>query len=116
MNSNNDNKNILLPVTGMSCAACASSVESMLKATDGVSEANVNFSSSMVKVDYDAGKVTLQDLKSTVQSIGYDLIIEDEEESKQAALQEAKDTNYRLLVRKTIISLLFTIPIVIISC
>jgi Cu2+-exporting ATPase len=31
------------PVTGMSCAACASSVESILSHTPGVQEAAVNF-------------------------------------------------------------------------
>lgn len=40
------------PVTGMSCAACASSVESMLATTEGVSSASVNFASSSVLIEY----------------------------------------------------------------
>ena len=41
------------PVTGMTCAACASSVESILSHTDGVNKAIVNFASNSVLVDYD---------------------------------------------------------------
>ena len=41
------------PVTGMSCASCASSVESMLNSTEGVHKASVNFASSSVLVEYD---------------------------------------------------------------
>lgn len=36
------------PVTGMTCAACASSVESILSNTDGVNKATVNFASNSV--------------------------------------------------------------------
>ena len=34
------------PVTGMTCASCASSVESVLKHTSGVFDASVNFANS----------------------------------------------------------------------
>jgi len=46
------------PVTGITCAACASSVESILGHTDGVKNASVNFASSSVLVEYDATLVT----------------------------------------------------------
>ncbi len=41
------------PVTGMTCAACASSVESILTNTEGVAKASVNFASNSVLVEYD---------------------------------------------------------------
>jgi Cu2+-exporting ATPase len=40
------------PVTGMSCAACAASVESMLNNQPGVIAATVNFAASSVWVEY----------------------------------------------------------------
>ena len=39
-----------LPVTGMSCAACARSIENQLAATPGVSAAHVNFATSTATV------------------------------------------------------------------
>ena len=108
-------KDILLPVTGMSCAACASSVESMLASTAGVENARVNFASGMVDIRYDELSTNLEKLRTSIQSIGYDLIIEEEEEKKQEALAEHSKSAYRSLLKRTIGSLLFTLPIMIIS-
>ena len=41
----------------MTCAACAVSVESMLKNTEGVSAASVNYANQTALVEYDPGKV-----------------------------------------------------------
>ena len=41
------------PVLEMTCAACAVSVESMLKNTPGVSDAAVNFANQTAWVEYD---------------------------------------------------------------
>jgi P-type Cu2+ transporter len=68
------------PVTGMTCASCANSVESMLRAQEGVHSAAVNFASNSVLVEYDADRATPQSMKETIQSIGYDLIVEEPEE------------------------------------
>ena len=40
-----------LPVTGMTCAACANSVETILKNTGGVLSANVNFANNTALVE-----------------------------------------------------------------
>ncbi len=41
------------PVTGLSCASCAVSVESMLKAQKGVKNASVNYANSTAIVEYE---------------------------------------------------------------
>ena len=41
---------LTFPVTGMTCAACASSVESMIGAQRGVEKAEVNYATQSVKV------------------------------------------------------------------
>ncbi|CAN5543067.1 hypothetical protein BH23BAC1_BH23BAC1_45750 [soil metagenome] len=63
------------PVLGMTCAACAVSVESMLKSTEGVVDAGVNFANQTAWAEYDAS-LKPQLLKKAIQDIGYDLIIE----------------------------------------
>src|SRR6476620_4945763 len=72
------------PVTGMTCASCAISTESMIKAQAGVVDAIVNYASQTVKVEYISTVVTPQDLKCSMQSIGYDLIIEESADGKDA--------------------------------
>ena len=60
-----------LPVTGMSCAACANRVEKALSKTEGVEEANVNFATEKASVSYDPGSVSLKKLVGAVEEAGY---------------------------------------------
>ena len=69
------------PVTGMSCAGCASSVESILSHTEGVAKADVNFASSSVLVEYDKA-LSPADLQNALRSVGYDLIVDAEDPQK----------------------------------
>ena len=100
------------PVTGMSCASCASSVESMLKSQAGVIVASVNFAASNVWVEYNSGIVDPKKLKETIQSVGYDLIIDEHaaKEQEETALLESQ-----ILKQKTIRASMLTIPIVVIG-
>lgn len=97
-----------LPVTGMTCAACASSVESMLSHTDGVLNASVNFASNTVLVEYEKDTEP-KSLQSAVQSIGYDLII-DEDNAKEAQ-HDAQLAHYKSVKRRTLWSAFLTLPI-----
>ena len=75
------------PVTGMTCAACASSVESILTNTEGVSQASVNFASNSVLIEYDDA-IKETDIQNSLRSVGYDLIINVEDPIEaQAELQ-----------------------------
>lgn len=101
------------PVLEMTCAACAISVESILKAVPGVSDAGVNFANQSAWVQYDPHQVTPGDLQQQVRSIGYDLVIEKEnqEEVKEAAQQR----HYKSIKQRTIWSTILSLPIVIIG-
>ena len=48
----------IFPVTGMSCAACATRVEKTIAHTKGVRSAAVNFAASEVTVEYDSDACT----------------------------------------------------------
>ncbi len=75
------------PVTGMTCAGCAASVASILNDTEGVKQADANFASSSVLVEYDQS-LSPTDLRNPLQSVGYDLIVDDENpQEKQRELQ-----------------------------
>jgi Cu+-exporting ATPase len=60
-----------LPITGMSCASCASKIEKGLSALEGVSSASVNFAAEKVRVEYDLGKVGINDFLETIKGLGY---------------------------------------------
>ena len=75
---NTQEAKVTVPVTGMTCAGCAVSVESVLKAQPGVKDAAVNFANQTAQVAYDPSQVTLPRLQQAAQSMGYDLIIDQE--------------------------------------
>lgn len=103
----------IIPVTGMSCASCAVSVESMTAAQEGVKNASVNFATQSLQVEYDPGKLDIKELQKVIQSIGYDLIIDKENASEEQEKQLAAE--YRLLKRSTIAAALLTVPVVVIG-
>ena len=59
-----------LSITGMSCNACAMSIEKGLLALDSV-EATVNFATESARVTFDPSIVDVAHLVSTVESLGY---------------------------------------------
>lgn len=101
------------PVLEMTCAACAVSVESMLKATAGVKEAAVNYANQTATVEYDTKLATVNDLQNSVRSIGYDLVVNVED--PQAVQEEAQRKHYAAVKNRTIWSSILALPVVIIG-
>lgn len=69
---------LVLPITGMSCAACAATIEKALGRIDGVSKAVVNFAVEKASVEYDSAQVKHADLVNAVESAGYSVVGEKE--------------------------------------
>ena len=61
-----------LPITGMSCAACARRVEQGLSSAPGVRKANVNFATSRATVEYDPRSTGIKLLMDRIRDAGYD--------------------------------------------
>ena len=102
------------PVTGMTCASCAISVESMLSSQPGVVKASVNSASNTVLVEYLPLEIRKEEMKTAVQSIGYDLEIEESEDA-QEQLEELRKNHYTQLRFKTIASIVLSIPLIIVG-
>jgi len=100
------------PVTGLSCASCAISVESMLKAQKGVLDASVNYANSSAWVEYDPETASVSNFKAAIQSIGYDLLIEDEGHNHQEEMQQA---HFKKLKSNTIWASILALPVVVIA-
>ncbi len=60
-----------IPVTGMSCAACATRVQKTLRKTPGVTDAAVNFGSEKARVEFDPSVATPLALAEAVRGAGY---------------------------------------------
>jgi P-type Cu+ transporter len=83
---------ISLPVTGMTCAACARRVEKALTGTNGVRAANVNLAAEKATVEYDPASVGLERLVGAVEDAGYGVVREEDETP-----EDAREGEYRSL-------------------
>ncbi len=64
-------KQVVLPVTGMTCANCVATIERNLKKVNGVTTANVNLSSERALVEFDPSLTNLDSIVARVEKAGY---------------------------------------------
>jgi Cu2+-exporting ATPase len=83
-------------------------------AQQGVVKAAVNFANTSLLVEYIPTITSPEKLKQAVQSIGYDLMIEDSKEAKEA-LEDLHKQKLQSLKQKTIWSVILSIPLVTIG-
>ncbi|MGZ5302724.1 MAG: heavy metal translocating P-type ATPase [Bacteroidia bacterium] len=106
-------KHATFPVSGMTCASCAISVESMLKSIPGVESVSVNYAGTTAQVDYDPKIVKPEKLRKAVQSIGYDMAIDKNADDESIA--QEKEAAYQKLKTRTTWSAILSLPVVIIG-
>ncbi len=99
-----------IPVTGMACAVCAGNVERKLQSLPGITSASVSLAGRTALIDYDPRQITLEQMKSEISAIGYDMVIEADRSAEEINRRE-----YRLLLRRTLLSWMFSILIMAIS-
>ena len=99
-----------LDITGMTCAACARAVERSTSKVEGVSSANVNFATEKLSIEFDEKKADLERIKQAIVKAGYGVL------EKQADTENAsKGKEADLLLKRFVISAIFTIPLLYIS-
>lgn len=107
-----------LPVTGMTCANCAMTIERTLKRkVPGVLQAAVNFATERARVDFDPQTVTIDTLIAAIQKAGYDALPPADETDPLAsdAEREAREAEIRDQERKFAVGLVFTLPLFVLS-
>jgi Cu2+-exporting ATPase len=102
------------PVLQMTCASCAVSVEGIIKSQAGVIDANVNYANAKVSVEFIPSLVKVESLRKAVQSIGYDLLI-DESISGEETIEHIQKENFKKLKKKTFWALVLSVPVVVIG-
>ena len=96
----------------MSCSACAINVENTLKAQKGVKLAAVSFADNNAFIEYNPEMVSMEELKGKVKDSGYDFYAEQISEEE---IYAAEEMEYKKLGYKLIVSVVFSLPVFIIS-
>jgi Cu+-exporting ATPase len=104
-----------MPVTGMTCANCAQTVERTLKRLDGVVSAHVNLASERASVEYLPGVVSLAAIQQAIRDVGYDVVVPGEGETAEDVERAAREAEIRDQTRKFWIGAAFTLPLFLLS-
>src|SRR3954454_20106230 len=91
-----------LPVSGMTCAACARSIERTLAATPGVATAHVNLATNTATVEYDPDRAAVPAFIGAIEELGYGV-------SQEGVRADEAEAGYR---RRLIASAAFTLPVI----
>ena len=107
-------REVIMPISGMTCASCSNAVQRVIGKLDGVQEVNVNLATEKAKVVYDSSKVRLSEIKSAVAKAGYQAldIVSEEQEDRDA---ERREKQLKALWRRFITAIVFTIPLMYVS-
>lgn len=99
-----------IPVVGMSCAACAASVEKIVRRQPGVAAAEVNYATGKLSLSYEPEQVSTEQLQAKLQGAGYDLVLAPPK--AQAEEWEAHQAQkYKRLKQNAIWAILLTLPV-----
>ncbi len=105
-------------ITGMSCSACSSNIESRVAKLKGVDSVNVNLLGKTMNVTFDENIISQDDIANTVNSCGYGAKISGEEISSDEYFESFQSDNYNesTEIRNRIFySLIFLVPLVYLS-
>lgn len=98
------------PVLNMSCASCANSAQTVVRAQEGVVSAEVNYGTGNLTVEYLPNIIDTIQIQKAVQSAGYDLLIE-EENKQQETLEALHKKEYQKLKTKTVWAIMLSLPV-----
>jgi P-type Cu+ transporter len=112
-----DNR-IVIPVTGMTCAACQARVQRTLARTAGVGDATVNLMLDNATVSYDPARVSAERLVEVIRETGYGARMPVTTRSafvEQQAAEQAQDDEVRALRRRVVVSLVLAAGAMVLS-
>ena len=91
-----------LPVSGMTCASCARTIERTLADTAGVERARVNLATNTATVEYQPSRVKVADFIAAIEDLGYGV-------PKTETRPDAAEPAYR---RRLLVAIIFAAPVV----
>jgi len=105
---------ITLPITGMSCANCAMTIERILKnKVPGVTGASVNFATERASIEYIPSVTDINRIVAAIEKAGYGAIMPGG--SIEDAELAAREAEIRNQTGKFLVGVIFTLPLFVLS-
>ena len=94
-----------VPVSGMTCAACARAIERTLAATGGVERAHVNLATNTATVEYDPARTNVAEFVRAIEDIGYGV-------PERPPAEDEVERGYR---RRFVVAAVFAAPVLVLG-
>lgn len=103
---------LVLPVTGMTCAACARNIERALAKLPGVSNAAVNFAAEKVTVDYDPEVLDRKQIEEAIVDLGYGIGVPETTETGAAPEDREERERREMAHRRRVLFIVMAITVI----
>ncbi|MCE2413597.1 copper-translocating P-type ATPase [Candidatus Poribacteria bacterium] len=97
-----------LPITGMHCENCASTITRHLKKMEGILAAEVSLATEYAAVTFEASTLSEEAIVDKIRDLGFDVVDADEEDAARAE-------EFRRQKMQFIVGIIFTLPLFLIS-
>ena len=105
---------VVIPIVGMTCAACVNRIQKIVGKLDGVVGVNVNLASEKATVIYLPNIIKLSAIKHAIEKAGYKTL-DVEKELTIDEDKERKDAQIRLMRVRLLVSAIFALPLIYIA-
>lgn len=103
------------PVTGITCAACAISIESFLGAMQGVKSVRVNMTGHSVTIGWDPDVITAEGLAKALTPLGYGLVTASPDTHPEADPEAVRHAELAKLRRRMWLALVLALPVFVLG-
>ena len=104
---------VTIPISGISCASCVSTIERALNQAPGVLSASVNLATNAATVEFLPPTITLQDLRRAIRDAGYEPLEVAEGAHPGEYEKAGREREIRRLKTKLIVGIILTAPVVL---
>ncbi|MBK1672823.1 heavy metal translocating P-type ATPase [Ectothiorhodospira shaposhnikovii] len=106
---------LILDVSGMSCAACSSRVQTLLERTPGVLEAGVNLATGQARVRIPAGTLSAADLARRITEAGYESRVHEAGPDREDRERAARKRELSRVRQALSLAAVLTLPILVLD-
>jgi len=103
----------VIPVRGISCAACVAAIERALSQVPGVIRASVNFATNAATVEYSPAMIGVVDLARAIREAGYEPLEPEGEAPLADRERAARERELRGLRLRLAVSAVLTLPLAV---
>ncbi|MCD4714296.1 MAG: heavy metal translocating P-type ATPase [Clostridiales bacterium] len=107
-------REIMIPISGMTCSSCASNIEKAVGKLQGIEKVSVNFATEKAMVIYDTNITRISEIKQSISKAGYKAL---EIETGQQIDEEKnrREKEVKTLWKKFILSAVFSVPLLYVA-